>query len=483
MTLITMTPEELSRLRIIESLLGGDLKPAHAAQILNLSVRQVHRLKHSYVALGPSGLVNTARGKPSNRTTPQQIKEMAVGLLRTHYADFGPTFAAEKLREKHGLSFAPMTVRRWMKEDGLWIDRRQRKPAVHQPRPRRECYGELIQIDGSQHYWFENRGHKCTLLVYIDDATSKLMHMKFVECESAFAYFAATAEYIDHHGKPVAFYSDKHSIFRVTKKDAAGGTGMTQFGRALHELNIDIICANTPQAKGRVERANRTLQDRLVKELRLAGICTMEEGNAFLPAFIQDYNGRFGKDALNPKDLHRSLSASEQLRETFVWREERKVTDTLTVRYDKSFLLLDRTDEFAQSLARKHVTVTEYPNGDVRISYNGLPLSYKLFDTICHVDQGAIVDNKRLGPVLQHIQKQQALRPQYRSEHAPRRRAQQENSPFQAGAPLSQKRRVRRGRLQNIERLDDHRRKTQTNIKRTQKVITREARERLSVRS
>jgi hypothetical protein len=134
---------------------------------------------------------------------------------------------------------------------GSW----HRQPAIHQPRPRRECYGELIQIDGSQHYWFENRGPKCTLLVYIDDATGRLMNLRFVECESAFAYFAATTEYIERHGKPVAFYSDKHSIFRITKKDATGGNGMTQFGRALHELNIDIICANTPQAKGRVERA------------------------------------------------------------------------------------------------------------------------------------------------------------------------------------------------------------------------------------
>ena len=269
---------------------------------------------------------------------------MALRLLRTHYADFGPTFAAQKLREKHALSFTAMTIRRWMKEDGLWIDRRHRQPAIHQPRPRRECYGELIQIDGSQHYWFENRGPKCTLLVYIDDATSRLMHLKFVECESAFAYFAATTEYIERHGKPVAFYSDKHSIFRITKKDAVAGSGMTQFGRALHELNIDIICANTPQAKGRVERANRTLQDRLVKELRLAGICTMKKGNAFLPAFIEDYNARFAKVPFNPKDLHRFLSAGKSLDEAFVWREDRTVSGTLTIQYDKSFFLLEPND-------------------------------------------------------------------------------------------------------------------------------------------
>jgi hypothetical protein len=342
-----------------------------------------------------------------------------------------------------------------MKEDGLWIDCRSRRPVIHQPRVRRECYGELIQIDGSQHWWFENRGPRCTLLVYIDDATGKLMHLKFVECESAFAYFAATSEYIELHGKPIAFYSDKHSIFRVTNKGAVSGNGMTQFGRALHELNIDIICANTPQAKGRVERANRTLQDRLVKELRLAGICTMGEANAFLPAFIQDHNGRFAKDARNPKDLHRSLGTGESLSDVFVWREERMVSSTLTVQYDKTFFLLE-PNEITKPLARKRVTISEYPDGRLVISQNGRPLPYKLFDTVRHVDQGAIVENKRLGAVLQYIQHQQTLRPQYRSEHAPRRSAQSE-SPLRTGTPLSRQRRERRWQQRQMpDRLPDY---------------------------
>ena len=152
---------------------------------------------------------------------------------------------------------------------------------------RRDCLGELIQIDGSEHCWFEGRGPHCTLLVYIDDATSRLMHLQFVESESTFDYFAATRAYLERYGKPVAFYSDKHSIFRVSREDAASGVGMTQFGRALSELNIEILCANTSQAKGRVERAHHTLQDRLVKELRLAGISTVEAANAFLPGFVQ----------------------------------------------------------------------------------------------------------------------------------------------------------------------------------------------------
>ena len=155
---------------------------------------------------------------------------------------------------------------------GLWVRRKDRLKRIHQPRARRDCLGELVQIDGSEHWWFEDRGPQCTLLVYVDDATSRLMHLKFVETESTFDYFQATREYLEAHGKPIAFYSDKHGVFRVNSAGAVQGDGMTQFGRSLHALNIDILCANTPQAKGRVERANKTLQDRLVKEFRLQGV-------------------------------------------------------------------------------------------------------------------------------------------------------------------------------------------------------------------
>jgi hypothetical protein len=174
-----------------------------------------------------------------------------TGIIRECYADFGPTLAGEKLAELHGIRLARETIRQWMMVAGLWKDRRQRMRPVHQPRHRRDCIGELIQIDGSQHWWFEGRGPQCTLLVYIDDATSRLMHLQFVETESTFDYFEATRAYLDRYGKPIAFYSDKHAVFRVNKKDAAGGDGMTQFGRALHALKIDIICANSSQAKGR----------------------------------------------------------------------------------------------------------------------------------------------------------------------------------------------------------------------------------------
>ena len=243
-----------------------------------------------------------------------------------------------------------------MIEDGIWADRKQRRKRVHRPRPRRECVGELVQIDGCEHWWFEDRGPQCTLLVFVDDATSRLMHLQFVESELTFAYFHATRAYLEAWGKPVAFYSDKHGVFRVNHPGALGGDGMTQFGRALHALNIDIICANSSQAKGRVERAHKTLQDRLVKELRLAGAASLAEGNALLPAFIADYNARFAKPPANAKDLHRPLRAGDDLEDAFAWKEERTLSQALTLQYDKVIFILEPSEP-AKAAIGKRVTV------------------------------------------------------------------------------------------------------------------------------
>ena len=190
----------------------------------------------------------------------------------------------------------------------MWLSRKQRR-TFHQPRLRRECFGELIQIDGSEHRWFEDRGDPCTLLVFIDDATSTLMEMRFVTSESTFSYFEALESYLVQHGRPVAFYSDKHSVFRVSKP-SNHMSGMTQFGRTLAELQIEILYANSSQAKGHVERANRTLQDRLVKELRLAGISDIAAANASLPGFVDRYNAKFAKPAAKPDNLHRPLNVA-----------------------------------------------------------------------------------------------------------------------------------------------------------------------------
>jgi hypothetical protein len=262
----------------------------------------------------------------------------------------------------------------------------------------------------------------CTLLAFVDDATSWLMQLRFVTSESAFDYFRATRAYLEQHGKPVAFYSDKHGIFRVNSKDAVSGDGITQFGRALLELNIDIICANSPQAKGRVERAFGTLQDRLVKELRLAGISTIAAANAWLPGFITDHNARFGRDPASAKDLHRPLAPADNLDEILAWREERTVTHNLTLHYDRMMLLLDPTP-LARSLVRKKVEVVNYPDGRFAIQFNGTTLGFKLFDKIQTVQAGAIVDNKRLSAVLEQVKAQQAAYPAHQQRgHAARQR-------------------------------------------------------------
>ena len=224
---------------------------------------------------------------------------------------FRPDPGGRNLREVHGIALGRETLRLWMIEAGLWLDREQRRKRVHQPRYRRDCVGELVQVDGCEHWWFEDRGPQCTLLVFIDDATGRLMHLRLSRVEIDLSYFAAARAYLKAWGKPIAFYSDKHGVFRANQRGALGGDGMTQFGRALHALNIGVICANTSQAKGRFERAHKTLQDRLVKELRLAGARTLAEGNTLLPAFITKYNARFAKLPANEKDLHRPLRVGD----------------------------------------------------------------------------------------------------------------------------------------------------------------------------
>src|ERR1700716_1341843 len=244
-------------------------------------------------------------------------------------------------------------------------------------------------------------------------------------------YFEATRAYLDRYGKPIAFYSDKHAVFRVNKKDAAGGDGMTQFGRALHALNIDIICANSSQAKGRVERANGTLQDRLVKEMRLRSIDTVAAGNAFLPIFMADYNTRFAKAPFDERDLHRPLVGDDDLDDAFAWKEDRAVSKNLTLQYDKVLFILE-PNEITRSLACKRVMILDYPDGRFAIRHNGVDLPYRTFDKRPQVNQAAIVENKRLGPVLAYIAEKQKEVDMSRSAKAPRRRGQR-NHMFKVG--------------------------------------------------
>ena len=311
----------MDTLAIITRLAERRMTQAEAARCLGRSVRQVRRLLRAFEQDGPAGLRDKRRGRPAPNRIPKPYQERALVLVRAHYVDFGPTFAAEKLREHHGIRVATETLRQWMIEDGIWRTRAQRRKRVQQPRHRRDCTGELVQIDGCEHHWFEDRGPKCVLLVYVDDATGKLMALWMCESESSFSYFHATRAYLERHGKPVAFYSDKAAVFRVNAKAPKAGDGFTQFGRAMSDLNIDVICANTPAAKGRVERAHQTLQDRLVKELRLRRISTMDDANRYLPAFMDDFNRRFGRAPRNDHDAHRPLTERDCLDDIFTWQE------------------------------------------------------------------------------------------------------------------------------------------------------------------
>ena len=403
--LITMSDKEIQRLAVLQDVRDQRITQVRAAEILNLSTRQITRLLHKFSQDGISGLVHASRGQPGHRRHDEVMKSKCLSIISEHLLGFGPTLAHEKLASMFDLNIPVETVRRWMTANDLWIPRAKRQKRPYQPRYNRDCFGELIQIDGSYHDWFEGRAGKCCLLVYIDDATGKLLHLRFCQAETTFDYMLSTRAYIEQYGKPVAFYSDKHSVFRVNQKSSQNSQ-ITQFGRILNELNIDIIFANSPQAKGRVERANRTLQDRLIKEMRLGNISSIEEANAWLPCFIEQFNQKFGKCARNSKNLHRPLTESQsELDDIFTWQEPRKVTKSLTINYDKCVYILE-ANEFNQKLVGQYISFLEYPDGTVAIMYAGRKINYRIFNKLAELQQNEVIENKRLGAVLEHIKRQ-----------------------------------------------------------------------------
>lgn len=365
-------------------------------------------------------LVSRQRGRPSNHQLEPGLADKAIALVRQRYADFGPTLAREKLLECHGLAIGKETLRHLMMDAGIWSTRRQRAPPIHQPRVRRACLGELVQIDGSDHAWFEDRAPSCTLLVFIDDATSRLMALHFTPTESTFGYFEGTRQYLQRHGKPVAFYSDKAAVFRPTRDSTDFGHGVTQFGRALFELNIDILCANSSQAKGRVERANLTLQDRLVKEMRLRGISTMEAANAFAPHFIADFNTRFAKTPRSDFDAHRPLRPDDDLKLILTWRVQRKVSLSLTLQHDKVIYLLAESPA-SRALIHHYIDVFEYPDGEIELRADGRIVPCTRYDRLPAIDMAEVVDSKRLGRVLEVAAVLQAQRDNRHRSNTPSR--------------------------------------------------------------
>ncbi len=435
MGLVLMSERELQRIEVLSKVIECRMTTIAAANLLGLTARQVQRLLKTFRAEGAASLRHKARGQQSNNRIADGVRDFAVNLVREHYLDFGPTLATEKLAEEYDLKVSRETLRSWMTEAGIWLSRKQRR-TFHQPRLRREACGELVQIDGSEHRWFEDRGDPCTLLVFIDDATSKLLQLHFVRSESMFSYFEALELYLKEHGCPVAFYSDKHSVFRVAKTEARAGRGMTQFGRALCELNIEILCANSSQAKGRVERANRTLQDRLVKELRLADISNIESGNAFLPTFMTHFDTKFAKAPARPIDLHRPLNMQiDRLRDVLCKREQRYVGQQLSFSYERRQIMLERND-ISIGLVGKYVDTYDFADGRLDVRWKGCALPYTVFDKDQRVTHTAITENKRLGEVLSWIKsRQDELRP------APRIKNNSEQNGYQKRGPKPGRRR------------------------------------------
>jgi hypothetical protein len=434
MTVLAMSSAEITRFDTLMRLDRGEIRIVDAMELLGLARRQVYRLLERLRQDGAAGLVSRKRGRPSNRRLSDAFRGEVAALVRNNYADFGPTLAREYLAERHGFGLARETLRQIMIEAGLWKATVAKRAQLHQPRYRRDCRGELVQVDGSKHWWFEDRGPQCTLLVFIDDATSELLHLEMVESESTFSYMRAMRTYLERHGKPIALYTDKHSAFR-NNTASANGDGMTHLGRALDRLNIDLICANSPQAKGRVERVNATLQDRLVKAMRLHRICTIEQANTFLPSYMAQHNRRFAKPPLDPRDLHRPLASHEDLEAEMVWREQRTVTAALTLHYNKAMFILEPSP-VAQALARKKVDVCEYPDGRLEIQHEGTSLPYRMFDKMRRVNQAPVVDNKHLDAALALAHAIQQAHPHHgkRNNSEPARTAQPAGV-FKAASP------------------------------------------------
>lgn len=373
---ITMSHKEVDRLGVIQSVAGKHLRQREAARQLGLSVRQVKRLVRRYRGQGVGGLVSGHRGRCPNNAIAEAVRQEVLDIVRERYSDFGPTLACEKLVAHHGYTHSVETLRQWMIADGLWQPKRRKGARIHPRRPRRPCLGELVQIDGSPHDWFEDRGPRCTLIVFIDDATSRLLALHFAPAETTQAYMQTLGQYLGQHGRPLALYSDRHSIFRVNHPECEGK--LTQFSRALKTLDIEPIHANSPQAKGRVERANQTLQDRLVKELRLRGISDIDAANAFLPAFIADYNARFAIEPQSPVDAHRPLlHSADELALILCQHHTRKLSKNLTFQFQNREYQLQEQGK-GYRLRGAAVTVCEAFDATITILHKGQSLSWRL---------------------------------------------------------------------------------------------------------
>lgn len=409
-----LTQREETKLDTIHRALAREITNETAGKILHISVRQVKRLKKQVRQYGEASIIHKLKGKTSNHHIEKEVKHQALELITKHYPDFKPTFASEKLSENHSLTISPETIRLWMTEQGLWKPKKQKYTQYHAWRPRKDYFGELVQFDGSYHHWFEDRyqdedgNHEACLLAAIDDATGRITHASFSANEGVIAVFEFWKSYILKLGKPLAIYLDSFSTYKINHKAAIDNKDLiTQFGRVVKTLSIELIIAHSPQAKGRVERLFGTLQDRLVKEMRLASINTPEEGNTFLEVYLPKFNDKFSVVPAREGDVHRALLATDrkQLDRIFSVQSERKVHNDFTVQFkNKWYQLLELQPTTIRP--RETVIIEEWLNGELHMSFRDHDLSCMVLPQrpLQRKNQPTILTNHRLNwkPPLNH---------------------------------------------------------------------------------
>ena len=381
---IPMSQKERDVLKIMHAVLRGERTQAEAARLLDKSTRQVRRILRGLQAGGDAAIVHGLRGKPSNHQPDAKLRQAVLAAYRKHYADFGPTFACEKLAEQ-GLHVGAQTLRRWLIAEGLW--QRQRRRQTHRSRrPRRACFGELVQMDASIHDWLEGRGEEVVLISMIDDATSRIL-ARFYPEGTVQTHLDLLGRWLRRYGRPLALYTDRHSIFEPQDKGRALPDAVTQFGRALQELGIELICAHSPQAKGRVERSFGTAQDRWVKELRLAGVEDAEGANEVLARLLPRHNRRFGKAAGQAADAHRPLGPGHDLAAILSIQDERVVSNDYTVRFHNRFYQLLPPAHPGQRGGR--VVIEQRLDGSLAIRFGDKYLTYREVPVGCRAGGSA----------------------------------------------------------------------------------------------
>jgi len=373
--IIRMSSRELERLHIVHKVIDHEITQKRASSMLALSERQVRRLVKSVRESGDGGIIHRGRGRPSNRRHPEPVRQQVLGLCRRKYRDFGSTFASEKLLEDDGLKVNRETLRQWRLAAGLLEPKGKKRPHRHW-RKRKNCYGEMVQMDGSHHAWLEDRGPELVLMGYIDDATGEV-YGQFHEYEGTEPAMASFKGYVRKNGLPVSVYFDRHTTYRsprrLTAEEELAGVvqPLSEFERALTELGVRVIHAYSPQAKGRIERLFGTFQDRLVKEMRLGGISTKDEANAFLRKYLPVYNRRFSVVPANPTDVHRRLGKGFNLDRYLCLKADRTVRNDNTIAYKGDLYQLKE-----KPLSRK-VTVEERLNGSLFIRCGERLLTYR----------------------------------------------------------------------------------------------------------